>query len=78
MMESFVRTLKTELTHHRRYRSRAEARADVFDYIETLYNDRRRHFSLDDLGPLSSRPGPKRLNCMSTKVGQDQCVRALW
>jgi putative transposase len=35
-MESFFHTLKTECTHHRRYRTRAEARADVFDYIETF------------------------------------------
>lgn len=51
VMESFFHTLKTERTHHRRYRTRAEARADVFDYIETFYNRRRRHSSLSYLSP---------------------------
>lgn len=51
VMESFFHTLKTELTHHRRYRTRAEARADVFEYIETFYNRRRRHSSLNYLSP---------------------------
>lgn len=51
VMESFFHTLKTELTHHRRYRTRAEARAEVFDYIETFYNRRRRHSSLNYLSP---------------------------
>lgn len=51
VMESFFHTLKTERTHHRRYRTRAEARADVFDYIETFYNRRRRHSSLGYLSP---------------------------
>jgi putative transposase len=37
-MESFFATLKTELVHHRKYRSRAEARADIFEYIEVFYN----------------------------------------
>ena len=51
VMESFFHTLKTERTHHRHYRTRAEARADVFDYIETFYNRRRRHSSLGYLSP---------------------------
>jgi putative transposase len=37
-IESFFGTLKTELVHHRRYRSRAEAKADIFEYIEVFYN----------------------------------------
>jgi putative transposase len=37
-MESFFGTLKTELVHHRKYRSRAEARAEIFEYIEVFYN----------------------------------------
>jgi transposase InsO family protein len=50
-MESFIGTLKCELTHHRRYRSRDEARTDVFKYIESFYNLRRLHSSLDYLSP---------------------------
>ena len=41
-MESFFSTLKTERVHRRRYRTRDEARADVFDYVERFYNPRRR------------------------------------
>lgn len=49
--ESFFGTLKTELVHHRRYRTRAQARNDIFAYIEGFYNTRRRHSSLAYLSP---------------------------
>ncbi len=42
-MESFFSTLKTERTTSKVYRTRNEARADVFDYIELFYNPQRRH-----------------------------------
>lgn len=32
--ESFFHTLKTELTHHRRYQTRQEAKQEIFEYIE--------------------------------------------
>jgi transposase InsO family protein len=50
-MESFIGTLKSEWAHHRQYRTRAEARSDLFFYIEAFYNRRRRHSSLDYLSP---------------------------
>jgi putative transposase len=50
-MESFFGTLKSELVHHRVYRTRDEARTDLFFYIEAFYNRRRRHSSLDYLSP---------------------------
>jgi putative transposase len=50
-MESFFGTLKCELVHHRVYHSRDEARPDLFFYIESFYNRRRRHSSLDYLSP---------------------------
>ena len=50
-MESFIGTLKSELVHHRLYRTRDEARPDLFFYIEAFYNRRRRHSSLDYLSP---------------------------
>jgi len=37
-MESFFSSLKTERVSSKVYRSREEARADVFDYIERFYN----------------------------------------
>jgi putative transposase len=51
-MESFFSTLKTERTSRKVYRTRDEARSDVFDYIERFYNVRRRHSTLDYLSPL--------------------------
>ena len=50
-MESFFGTLKNERVHHRVYRTRDEARSDLFYYIEAFYNRRRRHSSLDYLCP---------------------------
>ena len=35
-MESFLHTLKTELLHHRDYKTRAEAQRDIFGFIEGL------------------------------------------
>jgi len=51
-VESFFGTLKCELTHHRHYRTRAEARQDIFEYIEVFYNRKRRHSSLGYLSPV--------------------------
>jgi putative transposase len=50
-MESFFATLKKELVHHEDYRTRAEAKASIFEYIETFYNPKRRHSSLGYLSP---------------------------
>lgn len=51
MMESFFATLKKERVHQERYRTRAEAKSSVFDYIERFYNRLRRHSSLGGLSP---------------------------
>lgn len=42
-MESFFSSTKTKRTARKVYRTRNEARADVFDYIERFYNTTRRH-----------------------------------
>ena len=39
--ESFFGMLKRERVNRRQYQTRAEARADVFDYIERFHNPRR-------------------------------------
>ena len=41
-MESFFSSLKTERMARKTYRTRAQAKADVFDYIERFYNPKRR------------------------------------
>jgi putative transposase len=51
-MESFFSTLKTERTGRKTYRTRDEARADVFDYIERFYNLKRRHSTIGFVSPM--------------------------
>jgi putative transposase len=51
-MESFFSTLKIERIHRKRYATREEVRADVFDYIERFYNPRRRHSTLGQISPM--------------------------
>lgn len=51
-MESFFSRLKNELTHHRHYRTRQEARRDIFEYIEVFYNRQRLHSALGYRSPL--------------------------
>jgi putative transposase len=49
--ESFFSTLKNELTLHERYRTRADARTAIFEFIEMFYNPVRQHSYLDGLSP---------------------------
>ncbi|GGD47785.1 hypothetical protein GCM10010989_22650 [Croceicoccus pelagius] len=51
-MESFFSSLKTERVGKKVYRSRDEARADVFDYIERFYNPTRRHSTIGYKSPI--------------------------
>jgi transposase InsO family protein len=51
-MESFLSSLKTERAARKICRTRDEARADVFDYIERLYDPRRRHSKLGCLSQM--------------------------
>ena len=51
-MESFFATLKTECFQNRIPKNRAQARAMLFDYIETFYNPQRLHSALGYLSPL--------------------------
>jgi len=49
--ESFFSTLKRERVYHRTYRTRLEARTDIFNYIECLYNPYRLHSTLGYQSP---------------------------
>lgn len=51
-MESFFSSLKTERTIRKMYRTRDDAKADVFDYIERFYNPKRRHSTIGYLSPV--------------------------
>lgn len=50
--ESIFGTLKTELTDHEDYRTKAQARQSLFEYIEVFYNRQRRHSFLDYMTPV--------------------------
>ncbi|MDB6043834.1 MAG: family transposase [Gammaproteobacteria bacterium] len=52
-MESFFHTLKTELVMHCDYRTRDQARASLFEYIEVFYNRQRRHSTICYEAPLA-------------------------
>jgi putative transposase len=54
-MESFFASLKKEHVHHVRFRTRAEAKAAVFDYIEVFYNRQRLHSALGYRTPAEAR-----------------------
>ena len=51
VVESFFHTLKTEHVHHQRYRTREEARQDIFEWAEVFYNRVRRHSTLGYRSP---------------------------
>ena len=54
-MESFFASLKTERVHEARFRTRAEARAAAFEYIEVFYNRQRLHSALGYRTPAEAR-----------------------
>jgi transposase InsO family protein len=51
-MESFFHSLKTELVMHCDFKTRDEARASLFDYLEVFYNRQRRHSTSNYEAPL--------------------------
>jgi transposase InsO family protein len=51
--ESFFHTLKTELVFHERYKTREQAHASIFEYIEVFYNRKRRHSTNGMMSPAN-------------------------
>jgi transposase InsO family protein len=51
-MESFWSTLKWELVYRRNFDTRAQARSQIFDYIESFYNRQRLHSALNYRSPV--------------------------
>ena len=64
-MESFFSSLKTERTARKTYRTRDQARADVFDYIERFYNARAAPFDarLSQPGRVRKAGGVSLASC---------------
>ncbi len=54
-MESFFASLKREHVHQARFRTRAEARAAVFDYVEVFHNRQRLHSAIGYRTPAEAR-----------------------
>jgi len=52
VMESFWGTLKNEWVHRQKYRTRAQAKSDIFAYIEGFYNTVRLHSTLGYCSPM--------------------------
>lgn len=50
--ESFFHTLKVELIHQSRFKTREEAEQDIFDYIEVFYNRQRLHSTNNYWSPV--------------------------
>ena len=51
-IESFFSSLKTERTARKTYRTRSQAKSDIFDHIERFYNPIRRHSTLGYISPI--------------------------
>jgi putative transposase len=49
--ESFMKTLKYEEVHRNEYRDLAEARSEIREFLEKLYNRKRLHSALGYLPP---------------------------
>lgn len=49
--ESVMATIKKECVHRQTFKTRDQARFEIFGYIEGFYNPHRRHSSLDNLSP---------------------------
>lgn len=49
--ESYFNSMKNERVYATRYATRAEAMADLFEYIEVFYNRKRRHSTLGNVSP---------------------------
>ena len=49
--ESFFGTLKTELIHNEKFKTKKEAEEKIFDYVEIFYNRQRLHSTLNYMTP---------------------------
>lgn len=51
MVESFFHTLKVERVHRKNYQTKQQSNEDITQYIQNLYNTKRKHSALDDQAP---------------------------
>ncbi len=69
VMESFFSRMKDDRISRSRYRTRDEARADIFDYIERFYNPRRQYSTLGGLSPVDCEKLAKKLRLANADPG---------
>lgn len=50
--ESFFKILKSELIYHRKFKNQAQAKLEIFEFIEVWYNRQRLHANLDYKTPV--------------------------
>jgi putative transposase len=67
--ESFFSSLKKERIRKKIYKTRQDARADLFDYIEVFYNRKRRHSHIGDVSPAAFEEAATKTHEVSGKVG---------
>jgi putative transposase len=65
-MESVFAALKVEHVHHCCFRTREEAKAAVFDYVEVFYNRQRLHSALDYRTPVEARMAMEGITRLAT------------
>jgi transposase InsO family protein len=78
--ESFFATLKVELAHEAHWATRAQAHAEVFEYLEGFYNGQRRHSALGYLSPVAferqwattAPPSTENARAVEGQRGHDQ------
>lgn len=71
MAESFFATLECELIERRSFRSKAEAKAALFSYIEGWYNPRRRHSALGYHSPVEFERCIVAEACQATEINKE-------
>ncbi len=79
VVESFFQLLKRERIRRQVYATRSDARADVFNYIEMIYNLKRRHCTAGGTSPVEfERRYSQRLKSVSgIRVDSSECFAFL-
>jgi putative transposase len=70
-MESFFASLKTERVHEAQFRTRTEARAAVFEYIDAFYNRQRLHSALSYRTPAEARASMEAITMRKVALYSD-------
>jgi putative transposase len=72
MAESFFATLECEMLAHHRFKTQAEARTAIFQFVEGFYNPRRRHSALGYLSPAEFER--RQARAVASSPGTSACA----